>query len=411
MEGVLTKPDGTYKGILMRADAVSKAVEVHRNKLVQQAPQMSAMDAKQRKKYFESLANATMAKVLFNSSAISSDSMIMAQRTFTNTKGGMFKGGKAIESDCPSQVWAGYLSRKVNFEGDCIVIDVGTGEMKFFAATKLQNGFVTGKEITKVTSVEFLQDIADLVVSMDLMWCAENEKKDRTGKDDAKLIQICNALQVSIEQGQKSFVDKASAIGATKAYAEQVFIFGTEGMRAWRRNMEPKHGGRCTELLRAISEFCSRSFDYDVEFEVISHEEEARCEFAAYKLVQKFASDFPEQYRNATLGNLGWARGSTQGVLDGNDRHVIRNANSSKQDEDEDEEDDQGIVCMPVGLKIVAGELEFARKVKRDFADGSNMELIMEELEEFLKQQIATHCPLINTGLDTDESPGHVSTA
>jgi len=66
---------------------------------------------------------------------------------------------------------------------------------------------------------------------------------------------------------------------------------------------------------------------------------------------------------------------------------------------------------QPVGLKIVAGELEFARKVKRDFADGSNMELIMEELEEFLKQQIATHCPLINTGLDTDESPGHVSTA
>lgn len=67
--------------------------------------------------------------------------------------------------------------------------------------------------------------------------CAEYEKKDRTGKDDAKLIQICNALQVSIEQGQKSFVDKASAIGATKAYAEQVFIFGTEGTLSLEREI------------------------------------------------------------------------------------------------------------------------------------------------------------------------------
>ena len=223
------------------------------------------------------------------------------------------------------------------------MIDVGSGEMKFFAAQKQMSGFITGKEIGKKDSAVFLETIQNLIVSMDLFWCAENGKKDRPGKDDDKLVAICEELKEYILAG-KQMKEQQMKMGTAKG--DKVYIFGTEGMRAWRKDMEPKHGGRCTELLKAISEFCSRNFDYDVEFEVISHEEEARCEFEAYKLAQKFADDFPQKYKDASLGNLGWAKGSTQGVIDGQRL-----------------EDAQNVLCMVRGEHVAAavGVTCFAR--------------------------------------------------
>ena len=43
-------------------------------------------------------------------------------------------------------------------------------------------------------------------------------------------------------------------------------------------------------------------------------------------------------------------------------------------------------------------------KVRRDFTDKDTVRAIMEELETFLKEQIAIHSPLINTSNSEEES-------
>ena len=163
------------------------------------------------------------------------------------------------------------------------MVDVGSSDLKIIHASFRPDheehgedghgpnltGFITGTDLVTLKNKEaetLLKNIADVVKATDLMY--QDEKGQRPGQgggeadeeeDVAKHRRLCKELTDHIDKALKG-TDFLKTIGSAKVNVNDinVFVIGTQAMRSWRSELEPKHGGRATELLAAIGDFCSR---------------------------------------------------------------------------------------------------------------------------------------------------------
>lgn len=122
----------------------------------------------------------------------------------------------------------------------------------------------------------------------------------------------------------------------------QIFMFGTQGLRTWRYDMEREHGNRATEIINAFTVYMKRVFlnvsknkrlqglasCVDLHFEIIDVEYEAECENRAFIDGVRYGDEVPDALREAvdellqrrsahTFGSVAWGNSSCQGHIRG----------------------------------------------------------------------------------------------
>jgi hypothetical protein len=201
---------------------------------------------------------------------------IMSKREFKGVAG----------TDIFTQLWAGFVADKLVAEAseNFVVVDVGSGEIKYYAVTTEAGAGKPGKYSKyPFTAVEI------------------TKSKEIAEQFLAKFDECCS------DAGTADTISELTAIlsgpfAATEFKDWKVKAIGTQAMRT----IQEKYPTKAKEVLGKIGD----------DIEIISPKDEAGFELSAVSNAFQHATDLPDgAVDKALVGNLAWGNGSCQGTI------------------------------------------------------------------------------------------------
>jgi len=193
---------------------------------------------------------------------------------------------KGADGDIYTQLWAGFVADKLvsDTAEKYVVVDVGSGEIKYFAVTTEVGAGEPGKYSKyPFTAVEITKskEIAEQFLAKFEECCSE------TG-NDGNITELTSILR--------------GPYAETEFKDWKVKAIGTQAMRA----IQEKNPTRAQEVCGKIGD----------DIEIISPADEAGFELSAVSNAFQHATDLPDGAGDKTLfGNLAWGNGSCQGTI------------------------------------------------------------------------------------------------
>ena len=276
--GYAGKKEPNLAGMLLKTEDFKQRLTDELNRIINQPNQPHDLG---------NTANVIMANTVFQSPMLASQ-YVYSQRKFDaaheTTKGWSL----------PSQVWLGYLDnlKPTDWEitkqsgNGAIAVDVGTGKMAFgYAEKRFEDAYAVDKEtglqtkdkhgVPVVVSKSIVRaiDLADFELGdhvetffEDL--CTTVEYMDvRTAKyPETAGLELDPEHRKSdfdhLRDASSSIIDELVKVrlylihvkDVTLSPTAPIFLFGTSKLRLWVKELEQKHGGRCTELIEGIGQ-------------------------------------------------------------------------------------------------------------------------------------------------------------
>jgi hypothetical protein len=274
--GYAGKGDASLAGMLIKTVDFKQRLTDELNRIINQPDERHNLG---------NTANVIMANTVFQSPMLASE-YVYSQRKFDAAHE---KKGWSL----PSQVWLGYLDNLKQTEWEitkkggngAIAVDVGTGKMAFgYAEKRFEDEFITDKNkvqkkdkygqsvVVKKSIVraidladfelndnveEFFDNLRTTVEYMDVRTAKypetvgepldpEHQKSDFDHLRDATSSIIDELVNVRL------YLIHVKGIELSKT--APIFLFGTSKLRLWIKELEQKHGGRCTELIEGIGQ-------------------------------------------------------------------------------------------------------------------------------------------------------------
>lgn len=195
-----------------------------------------------------------------------------------------FKG--AAGTDIYTQLWAGFVADKLVTSAvqKFVVIDVGSGEIKYFAVTTEVGAGEPGKYSKyPFTAVEI------------------TKSKEIAEQFLAKFAECCSDAGTA-ENISELMAILSGPLSGTEFKDWKVKAIGTQAMRT----IQEKNPTRAKEVLGKIGD----------DIDIISPSDEAGFELSAVSNAFEHATDLPDGAGDKTLfGNLAWGNGSCQGTI------------------------------------------------------------------------------------------------